>query len=120
MSTATNVEATAVNTIGWLSASDTTIVVPVYQRQYRWDIGGCVNVGLQPDYQLECTSPAASAAPEESEANEFAAALLMPADLVRRHYERLRLRDPGGCFQELCRIFGTSGAAMSRRLRAMV
>ncbi len=41
MSTATHVEATAVNTIGWLSASDTTIVVPVYQRQYRWDIGGC-------------------------------------------------------------------------------
>lgn len=41
MSTATNVEATAVNTIRWLSASDTTIVVPVYQRQYRWDIGGC-------------------------------------------------------------------------------
>lgn len=41
MSTATNVEAIAVNTIGWLSASDTTIVVPVYQRQYRWDIGGC-------------------------------------------------------------------------------
>lgn len=41
MSTATNVDATAVNTIGWLSASDTTIVVPVYQRQYRWDIGGC-------------------------------------------------------------------------------
>ena len=41
MSSATNVEATAVNTVGWLSASDTTIVVPVYQRQYRWDIGGC-------------------------------------------------------------------------------
>jgi len=38
---ATHVEATAVNTIGWLSAADTTIVVPVYQRQYRWDIGGC-------------------------------------------------------------------------------
>lgn len=41
MSNATNVEATAVNTIGWLSAPETTIVVPVYQRQYRWDIGGC-------------------------------------------------------------------------------
>ncbi|PZU49531.1 MAG: DUF262 domain-containing protein [Microbacterium sp.] len=41
MSTATNVEATAVNTVGWLSAPETTIVVPVYQRQYRWDIGGC-------------------------------------------------------------------------------
>ncbi|MGH2822921.1 MAG: ImmA/IrrE family metallo-endopeptidase, partial [Thermoleophilaceae bacterium] len=58
--------------------------------------------------------------PEESEANEFAAALLMPAHLVRRHYERLRRRDPDGCFQQLCRIFGTSGAAMSRRLRRVV
>ncbi|MFB8385799.1 DUF262 domain-containing protein [Microbacterium sp. NPDC055910] len=41
MATATNIDATAVNTIAWLSAPDTTIVVPVYQRQYRWDIGGC-------------------------------------------------------------------------------
>ncbi len=41
MSTATNVGATAVNTIEWLSAPGTTIVVPVYQRQYRWDIGAC-------------------------------------------------------------------------------
>ncbi|WP_291054194.1 DUF262 domain-containing protein [Herbiconiux sp.] len=41
MVTATNVEATAVNTVAWLSAERTTIVVPVYQRQYRWDIGGC-------------------------------------------------------------------------------
>ncbi|MGN6218376.1 MAG: DUF262 domain-containing protein [Microbacterium sp.] len=41
MVTATNVDATAVNTVGWLSAADWTIVVPVYQRQYRWDIGGC-------------------------------------------------------------------------------
>ena len=44
MSSASNVDAVAVNTIGWLSASDTTIVVPVYQRQYRWDIGGCVQL----------------------------------------------------------------------------
>jgi hypothetical protein len=41
MSSATNIDATAVNTIGWLSAAETTIVVPVYQRQYRWDIGAC-------------------------------------------------------------------------------
>ena len=41
MSTATNVEATAVNTIEWLAGGTGTIVVPVYQRQYRWDIGGC-------------------------------------------------------------------------------
>lgn len=40
MGTATNVDATAVNTIQWLSAGS-TIVVPVYQRQYRWDIDGC-------------------------------------------------------------------------------
>jgi IrrE N-terminal-like domain len=58
--------------------------------------------------------------PEESEANEFAAALLMPAHLVKRHYERLRHRDPDGCFGQLCRIFETSGAAMSRRLRRVV
>ncbi|MFD5214974.1 DUF262 domain-containing protein [Microbacterium sp. NPDC058345] len=41
MATATNVEATATGTIEWLSAPATNIVVPVYQRQYRWDIGGC-------------------------------------------------------------------------------
>ena len=41
MVSATNVDATAVGTIAWLSASDTSIVVPVYQRQYRWDIGAC-------------------------------------------------------------------------------
>jgi hypothetical protein len=58
--------------------------------------------------------------PEESEANEFAAALLMPPRLVRRHYDRLRERDPQGCFAELCRLFGASGAAMSRRLRRVV
>jgi IrrE N-terminal-like domain len=58
--------------------------------------------------------------PEESEANEFAAALLMPAHLVRRHYERLRRRDPEGTFRSLCAIFETSGAAMSRRLRRVI
>ena len=41
MAMATNVDAHATGTIEWLSASTTNIVVPVYQRQYRWDIGGC-------------------------------------------------------------------------------
>lgn len=41
MATATNVDAKAANTIEWLSSPGTAIVVPVYQRQYRWDIGGC-------------------------------------------------------------------------------
>ena len=41
MVNATNVDAHAVNTVAWLSDAVTSIVVPVYQRQYRWDIGGC-------------------------------------------------------------------------------
>ena len=39
--TFTNVTADAVNTIEWLSAGNTTIAVPVYQRQYRWEIDAC-------------------------------------------------------------------------------
>ncbi|MBX3103807.1 MAG: DUF262 domain-containing protein [Cryobacterium sp.] len=39
-STASNVDASAVNTIRWL-ATGPSIVVPVYQRQYRWEIDGC-------------------------------------------------------------------------------
>jgi Zn-dependent peptidase ImmA (M78 family) len=58
--------------------------------------------------------------PEETEANEFAAAMLMPAHLIRSHYERLRRRDPDGTFQALCAIFEASGAAMSRRLRRVI
>ena len=58
--------------------------------------------------------------PEESEANEFAAALLMPAELLRERYQRLRRSDPNGTFEALCRIFGASGAAMSRRLKRVI
>ena len=57
---------------------------------------------------------------EGSEANEFAAALLMPAVLVRRHYERLRRSDPDGLFGEMCSLFQASGAAMGRRLNRVV
>ena len=52
--------------------------------------------------------------PHEEEANAFAAALLMPAALVQRHYE------PGGDFWALCDRFGASGAAMGRRLHAVI
>ena len=31
-----------------------------------WDIGNCVNEGLQPGYEIQCTAPLASAAPEEA------------------------------------------------------
>ena len=48
-------------------------------------------------------------------ANWFAASLLMPAGLIRRHYERT-----GGNFDALCRIFNCSGAAMGRRLHQVI
>jgi IrrE N-terminal-like domain len=50
----------------------------------------------------------------EEEANLFAAALLMPARLVERHYRRDR------DFSKLCEAFEVSGAAMGRRLRAVI
>ncbi len=53
--------------------------------------------------------------PIEQEANWFAASLLMPASLVRFHYERT-----GGDHQALCRIFNCSGAAMGRRLHQVI
>ena len=53
-------------------------------------------------------------APEE-QANAFAAALLMPARLVEEEYARCR-RD----FHVLCQKFGASGAAMGRRLHAVI
>jgi hypothetical protein len=51
----------------------------------------------------------------EQEANAFAAALLMPAGLVRRAYEEC-----DGNFARLCEIFSASGAAMGRRLHAVI
>lgn len=51
----------------------------------------------------------------EEEANHFAAALLMPPELIRHHYE-----DCGRDFSEMCRRFGSSGAAMGKRLHQAV
>jgi hypothetical protein len=51
----------------------------------------------------------------EQEANAFAAALLMPAVLIEHHYYECK-RD----FDEMCKRFGSSGAAMGRRLRAVI
>ncbi len=53
--------------------------------------------------------------PDEEQANVFAAALLMPARLVRAQYVRCD-RD----FFMLCETFGASGAAMGRRLHAVI
>lgn len=51
----------------------------------------------------------------EEQANAFAAALLMPASLIREQYVRCD-RD----FFKLCDVFGSSGAAMGRRLHAVI
>jgi len=57
----------------------------------------------------------------EQEADAFAAAMLMPARLVREHYAQCRRDLPGdACFPELCRRFGVSKAAMGRRLHAVI
>lgn len=53
--------------------------------------------------------------PAEEEANAFAAALLMPAWLIREQYVACQ-RD----FDRLCQTFGSSGAAMGRRLHAVI
>jgi hypothetical protein len=53
----------------------------------------------------------------EQEANAFAAALLMPPELMRLHYEAIA---DGEKFQQMCSRFGASGAAMGRRLHAVI
>jgi Zn-dependent peptidase ImmA (M78 family) len=57
----------------------------------------------------------------EQEADAFAAALLMPASLMREHYTQCRDDFPGQArFLEMCRRFGTSNAAMGRRMHAVI
>ena len=51
----------------------------------------------------------------ETEANAFAAALLMPARLIERHYY-----ESGRDFERMCELFGSSQAAMGKRLRAVI
>jgi predicted transcriptional regulator len=51
----------------------------------------------------------------EEEANAFASALLMPRDLLRHHYVAT-----GKDFDRLCELFGSSRAAMGRRLHVAV
>jgi hypothetical protein len=54
----------------------------------------------------------------EAEADAFAAALTMPADLIRREYARLR-HGPD-CHARMCEAFGASEKAMGRRMHAVI
>ncbi|GAA3948411.1 DUF262 domain-containing protein [Microbacterium soli] len=70
MATATNVEATATGTVEWLADPTTNIVVPVYQRQYRWDIGACEKL----------LSDVRSVAGEEDDHRHFIGSILSAED----------------------------------------
>jgi hypothetical protein len=73
----------------------------------------CRSTTVQPE---ERERPDAPPRPDiEEEASVFAAALLMPAALVRRHH-----RPDTVSFDELCEMFGASQAAMERRLRGVI
>ena len=61
------------------------------------------------------TAPSPLRPAAEDEANAFGAAVLMPARLLRARYGR-----PDREFASLCRAFGASGAAMGRRLHAVI
>lgn len=62
------------------------------------------------------TPASGSEVPEiEREANAFAAALLIPPQLLERHYY-----ETGRDFEALCELFGSSRAAMGRRLHRVI
>ena len=67
------------------------------------------------DPQAAADAEAVAAAEIEREANQFAAALLMPGELMRHHYVAT-----GRDFATLCALFGSSGAAMGRRLHQAI
>jgi hypothetical protein len=71
----------------------------------------CRSTSIEPEAPVEH----APIPPAEGEANIFAAAVLMPARLVQEQYVRCD-RD----FFRLCDKFGASGAAMGRRLHAVI
>lgn len=71
----------------------------------------CRSTSIEPETPIE----RAPIPLTEDEANIFAAAVLMPARLVQEQYVRCD-RD----FFRLCDKFGVSGAAMGRRLHAVI
>jgi hypothetical protein len=73
----------------------------------------CRKAVVDPDDKPATTRPPIPVT--EQEANAFAAALLMPAHLIERYY-----RKTNGNFEQLCLAFKSSGAAMGRRLHAVI
>ncbi len=83
----------------------------------------CRKVAVSPDQESPADAATHVASPDvkpplpvpEAEANAFAAALLMPGDLMRHHY-----LDSGGDFHQMCERFNSSEAAMGRRLHRTI
>lgn len=78
----------------------------------------CRHATVDPTEDQEETEEESDYPSIEAEANAFAAALLMPRELMRETYERLRLESD--CHAQMCKLFGASGAAMGHRLHAVI
>jgi IrrE N-terminal-like domain len=75
----------------------------------------CRAKNVQPDEQEE---EALDVPDIEEEASVFAAALLMPPEMMRKYYDRFSGQsDLHGL---MCKVFNCSGAAMGRRLHAVI
>jgi len=101
----------------WVNAEEAREWPPRRRFTIGHELGHCV---LHQDGQrsLFCrhgSVDADASAAIEQEANHFAAALLMPPELMRHHY-----RATNGNFDAMCRVFGSSQAAMGRRLHQAV
>jgi hypothetical protein len=81
-------------------------------RMHRHSSAGvfCRSAAIESALERDRPAPV----PAEEAANAFAAAVLMPPRLIRERYAQTR------DFAVLCRIFGSSGAAMGRRLHAVI
>jgi hypothetical protein len=105
----------------WVNASEAREWPPRRRFTIGHELGHwCMHTGEGEAVYCRSTSVAEREAtpavpPAEEEANAFAAALLMPSRLLSREYER-EPRD----FWQLCERFGVSGAAMGRRLHAVI
>lgn len=123
----------------WVNAAETRQWPPRRRFTIGHELGHCVLHGSEQRSlfcrhgQIDAAASAAEAAapgpaagadarppldPIEEEANFFAAALLMPAELIERHYREIG--SVADRFERMCAIFGSSQRAMQKRLRQVI
>ena len=94
---------------------------PLHDRPRARPLGHAPRAGQQSLFcrHAEVDEEEKDAAKEiEREANAFAAALTMPAHLMRKYYDQWR-HEPD-CHARLCKLFASSGAAMGHRLHSVI